>query len=189
MKIGVLERKESTTTISFSASPTISAANSFMSSLTDDTDSKQPSSSSMSQITNLSQVSFARRPPLSSSSLKRKCSSFDDAVGKCGTSSGRCHCSKRRKSRVKRMVRIPAISLKIADIPTNKYSWRKYGQKPIKGSPSKHHVLSSSSPFVAVCWCSYSGWLLMGFLRGYYKCSTVSDKKKKRGGVTHKCRI
>ncbi|KAJ4955221.1 hypothetical protein NE237_012004 [Protea cynaroides] len=167
MKNEVLEKKESMTTISFSASPIISAANSFMSSLTGDTDSKY------------------------SSSLKRKCSSSDDAASKCRTSSGRCHCSKRRKSRVKRVVRVPAISLKMADIPTDEYSWRKYGQKPIKGSPHPrfHPVLSSSSPFVVVCWCSYSGWLLMGFLRGYYKCSTVSDKKKKKGGVTHKCRM
>ncbi|KAJ4953360.1 hypothetical protein NE237_030192 [Protea cynaroides] len=144
MKNGVLERKESMTTISFSASPIISAANYFMSSLTGDTNSKQPSSSSTFQITNLSQVSSARRPPLSSSSLKRKCSSSDDAAGKCGTSSGRCHCSKRRKSRVKRMVRVPAISLKMAEIPTDEYSWRKYGQKAIKGSPHPKFVKSSA---------------------------------------------
>ncbi|XP_043714239.1 probable WRKY transcription factor 7 isoform X1 [Telopea speciosissima] len=145
-KNGVLERKESATTISFSASPPISAANSFMSSLTGDTDSKQPSSSSAFQITHLSQVSSAGRPPLSSSSLKRKCNASVDAAAKCGTSSTGCHCSKRRKSRVKRVVKVPAISLKMADIPTDDFSWRKYGQKPIKGSPHP---------------------------RGYYKCSSV----------------
>ncbi|CAA2955230.1 probable WRKY transcription factor 11 [Olea europaea var. sylvestris] len=59
--------------------------------------------------------------------------------------SGRCHC-KKRKSRVRRTVRVPACSSKIADIPADEYSWRKYGQKPIKGSP---------------------------YPRGYYKCSTV----------------
>ncbi|XP_022878880.1 probable WRKY transcription factor 17 [Olea europaea var. sylvestris] len=59
--------------------------------------------------------------------------------------SGRCHC-KKRKYKVKRTIRVPAISSKIADIPADEYSWRKYGQKPIKGSP---------------------------FPRGYYKCSTV----------------
>ncbi|CAI9755575.1 unnamed protein product [Fraxinus pennsylvanica] len=59
--------------------------------------------------------------------------------------SGRCHC-KKRKSRVKRTIRVPACSSKIADIPADDYSWRKYGQKPIKGSP---------------------------YPRGYYKCSTV----------------
>jgi hypothetical protein len=36
---------------------------------------------------------------------------------------------------MKRTVRVPAISAKIADIPPDEYSWRKYGQKPIKGSP------------------------------------------------------
>ncbi|CAH8314289.1 unnamed protein product [Eruca vesicaria subsp. sativa] len=74
-----------------------------------------------------SQFSGSRgKPPLSSASLKRKCSS---------SPSGRCHCSKKRKSRVKREVRVPAVSSKMADIPSDEYSWRKYGQKPIKGSP------------------------------------------------------
>ncbi|OQU84894.1 hypothetical protein SORBI_3004G138400 [Sorghum bicolor] len=70
--------------------------------------------------------------------------SENDAGGK--THGHRCHCSKKRKSRVKRTVRVPAISSRNADIPADDYSWRKYGQKPIKGSP---------------------------YPRGYYKCSTV----------------
>nr|QCV57319.1 WRKY transcription factor [Fagopyrum tataricum] len=61
-------------------------------------------------------------------------------------SAGKCHCSKKRKVRVKRTIKVPAISNKMADIPTDEFAWRKYGQKPIKGSPHP---------------------------RAYYKCSTV----------------
>ena len=84
---GVIDRKDLSTTINFSYSSVISGANSFMSSLTGDTDCKQPSSSAF-QITNLSQVSSVGRPPLSSSNMKRKCSSSDNpGSGKCGGSS------------------------------------------------------------------------------------------------------
>ncbi|XP_038997374.1 WRKY transcription factor WRKY51-like [Hibiscus syriacus] len=52
-----------------------------------------------------------------------------------------CSHFKRRKPRINKVIRVPAISGVTAD----EYSWRKYGQKPIKGSP---------------------------YPRGYYKCSS-----------------
>ncbi|EOA16923.1 hypothetical protein CARUB_v10005147mg [Capsella rubella] len=126
-------------TINFAPSPPVSATNSFMSSHSHRCDTADTSHmSSGFEFTNPSHVSGSRgKPPLSSASLKRRCNS---------SPSSRCHCSKKRKSRVKRVIRVPAVSSKMADIPSDEFSWRKYGQKPIKGSPHP---------------------------RGYYKCSSV----------------
>ncbi|KVI01440.1 DNA-binding WRKY [Cynara cardunculus var. scolymus] len=84
----------------------------------------------------------SRKPPLPSTHRKR-CSADRPTASLHGSgrenhsvSRSGCHCCKRRKIGSKREIRrVPIIGSKVTSIPADDYSWKKYGEKKIDGSP------------------------------------------------------
>ncbi|XP_059286690.1 probable WRKY transcription factor 17 [Lycium ferocissimum] len=127
--------------VSMTTTSTTTNSSSFMSSITG-----EGSVSNGKQGLVLPAVS-AGKPPIAGKRCREHehYEGISSKISGSGSGSGKCHC-KKRKSRVKKVIRLPAVSSRIADIPGDEFSWRKYGQKPIKGS---------------------------AYPRGYYKCSSV----------------
>lgn len=74
---------------------------------------------------------------------------------------------------MKKTIRVPAVSSRTADIPPDDYSWRKYGQKPIMGSPyprSPPHFINCLSDSTVILSLDFDFFF---YNRGYYKCSSL----------------
>lgn len=110
------------------------------------------------------------RPPLARSHHRKDPHGHPHSVG-----AGPCHCAKKRyarrraahvspfphpfskfrqfsayfskRNRDKKTVRVPAMSSRSAEIPADEHSWRKYGQKLIKGSPYSRCLNSVYPPY------------------------------------------
>nr|XP_043626394.1 WRKY transcription factor WRKY51-like [Erigeron canadensis] len=74
----------------------------------------------------------AKKPPLPSSHRRRNGTDSPSV----SVSRPACHCCKRRKSEIRRKVKkIPITGSKVDSIPADDYTWKKYGQKKVEGSP------------------------------------------------------
>ncbi|MFS7905979.1 putative transcription factor WRKY family [Helianthus anomalus] len=89
-------------------------------------------------------VFSSRKPPLPATHRKR-CIADRPVADIHRSGSGCRHCCKRKIGSKRETRRVPIIGSKVTSIPADDYSWKKYGEKKIDGSP---------------------------YLRVYYKCSS-----------------
>nr|CAB3493289.1 unnamed protein product [Digitaria exilis] len=117
-----------------SSNGTTSSSRSFLSSLSMEGSLANLDGSRASRPFQLLNGSHTSSTPELSLVHRTKCTGREDGSGRCATGS-RCHCSKKRMLRIRRSIKVPAVSNKVEDIPADEFSWIKYGHKPIKGSP------------------------------------------------------
>ncbi|KAJ0737037.1 putative transcription factor WRKY family [Helianthus annuus] len=100
---------------------------------------KPPQSPQSLPISPLSVIGGLQDPPMNhyhhhhQKQVQGKQQAF--AISRCTTSNAQSTRSKKRKNQMKRVCQVPAEGLS-SDV----WSWRKYGQKPIKGSPYPRFV-------------------------------------------------
>ncbi|KAJ0514838.1 putative transcription factor WRKY family [Helianthus annuus] len=139
VKDGLLKKFVTDATASFQSPTSSSFASSFAGG------SVEGSVSNGRQVSSLGIVAPApsfssRKPPLPLNHRKRHSTEMTSASlhgsGRENVSGTGCHCCKRRKTGSKRKIRrIPIIGSKVESIPADDYSWKKYGEKKVTGSP------------------------------------------------------
>lgn len=118
---------------------------------------KEPPSNleSIAVRSKIGQDTVPARASITKSGDSYSCSGYQTRPESFVTTAGaRCksQAPKRRKSQQKRVVCVPATGGTDKPtgecIPSDSWAWRKYGQKPIKGSPYPRYIITASSDLI-----------------------------------------